>query len=289
MTGNVYVLLDPKTKQFCFVDSGFTDPFAKIIVDEITSAGLRIEDLQSIYHTHSHTDHWGNDHYLRKLAPDAKIGFHESAEEYIRDPLGWLNKFEILTSKDPEYVASFSEDIRKTAKPLRMDLYLTEGSELKIGPHNFRIMHVPGHERDNLSFYDSRSKILISGSYLRAEDSTWTYSVQGGGVSAVRKTLDRLEGLDYNIALPNHGRPLLTRSQIKEAFKRARNDIERRNQVIKDLLEADPKDFATILQKFPAVQKLHSWYMERILYAHLIELEEAAIIERTGDMWQLCS
>lgn len=284
MTGNVYVLVDPKTHHFGFIDSGFTDPFAELVKNEIRSAGLNIQDLDWIVHTHSHSDHWGNDSYFRQIAPNVRIGFHNSAEEFVRDPQVWLRGFEVLTPRDLQYVDSFSQAL-KSIKPVLIDFHLGEGSDLSIGDINLAVMHVPGHERDCLAFYASSLGILVSGSYLRDARATWTYSVQGGGVSAVKRTFERLAKLKFQVALPNHGEPLLSQAEIEESFKRIHADLDVRTRAILDALQKGPMDFPSLLEKVPAVPKLHPWYMERIVYAHLTDLCESGAVERVGNKW----
>jgi glyoxylase-like metal-dependent hydrolase (beta-lactamase superfamily II) len=147
-------------------------------------------------------------------------------------------------------------------------------------------MHVPGHERDNLAYYASDFGILVSGSYLRDIKGSWTYSVQGGGLSAVKKTFDRLEKLKFHVALPNHGRPLLSEDEVRKAFDRARDMLAIRDRSILKAVGKGPRSFTALLKEFPAIPRLHPWYMERIMLAHLVALQETGAVEKFGETWR---
>lgn len=81
-TGTAQAFLLVQNGKFGLVDSGNRNTEMKV-VKAITSRGLKIEDLQFIFLTHTHFDHAGNAATLKKMS-GATIIVHQSEADFLR-------------------------------------------------------------------------------------------------------------------------------------------------------------------------------------------------------------
>ena len=98
---------------------------------------------------------------------------------------------------------------------------LNDEEVIPIGPHQFQVIHTPGHASDGIALYNRKAKVLISGDALWEDDiPTITMRVEGSTcLFDLWDSLEKLESLDVEIVYPGHGRPF---TDFKEAISKSK-------------------------------------------------------------------
>lgn len=141
------------------------------IVREVLRHGLK---APMVVVTHGHPDHYSA-YRMVKDALGAKVVFHE-ADMWVAERLGL---------------------------PVEPDLYVDEGSVLKVGDSGFRILHTPGHSPGSISILGDG--LIFTGDTLFRMGYGRT-DLPGGSYEALVESLRRLLALDEGLKVyPGHG------------------------------------------------------------------------------------
>ncbi len=142
---NCLLLWDEASREAAVVDPGGD-------VDRILAAveqnGLSVK---SILLTHGHMDHAGGAAALQ----DALPGRPPIVGPDIRD------KFLLdgLAEQGRKYGIADARDVTP-------DRWLVEGNQVEIGPHDFEILHCPGHTPGHIVFVNRAEKLIVMGDVL---------------------------------------------------------------------------------------------------------------------------
>ena len=187
----------------CWIYSPAPDSGSCVIIDPGDEAPLIIDHLeklnltpQYILLTHGHFDHLAALPELRERFP-AAIAIH-------RDDASCLGPEAYEVHRTIFKAAAGGGDylLDKLYRPLPpADLLLTEGDI--VGP--FMVLHVPGHSRGSIAFYDEEAELLFSGDTLFQGDCGRT-DLPGGSKAEMGKSLRRLFSMKGSIRVfPGHG------------------------------------------------------------------------------------
>lgn len=137
---NAIFLGDTETKKGVCIDpgDGALDWFTKKS-DDWT--------LEAIWLTHSHFDH-------------------------IVDAAALKDKFDLplfvhqVDAPNVEKPGSDGLSFMVVVAPTKVDHFFEEGQRLKLGVHEFEVMHLPGHSPGSVAFYSKSDALLIAGDVL---------------------------------------------------------------------------------------------------------------------------
>jgi hydroxyacylglutathione hydrolase len=181
LDNDVYLLVDDATKEAAVIDVGLG---ARELQAKAQELGARIT---VILNTHGHADHTADDAPLKE-ATGAKLGIFE-VDAY---------RLERNAKESRWYLPA-------PPAPVKPDLLLKEGSEIKVGGLSLRTLHTPGHTEGSCCFYLPAEGILFSGDTLFAGSSGRT-DVLGGSPAKMVQSLRRLSMLPQETrVLPGHG------------------------------------------------------------------------------------
>ena len=220
LNGNHFVYSGAKP---VLIDTGYLKDLEQT-VDLVKGLGVDPAQVSLIVTTHSHCDHIGGHHYFQSVS-GCDIALHRIGRHFIETRDGWSTWWRYYCQE-----AEFFPCARS----------LEDGDRLQIGPHEFRVLHVPGHAADGLALYHPKEKLLISSDALWESDMpVVTVRVEGNAaLFAIEETLDKLEALDVRAVYPGHGPPF---SDIKSAVARAREKtagyFKNREKIGDDLLK----------------------------------------------------
>jgi 2-aminobenzoylacetyl-CoA thioesterase len=118
--------------------------------------------LDYLFITHSHYDHLGAAHYLKKNIPGLKIGAHERVVPLLKKEsvLAMMNR---LSEIQRPLFRDIAGDEDLTIRPMEFDLTLKDGDEFDLGGLTCRVYETPGHTRDCLAYYIPELKALFPG------------------------------------------------------------------------------------------------------------------------------
>jgi len=146
----------------CAMIEGGINLMAPLYLQSIKEILRDADRLNYLFITHSHYDHLGAAHYLKRNIPGLAIGAHERVAPLLRKEtvLAMMNR---LSEIQRELFRDIAGDEDLAVRPMAFDLSLKEGDEFDLGGFACRVYEVPGHTRDSLAFYIPELKALFPG------------------------------------------------------------------------------------------------------------------------------
>lgn len=122
----------------------------------------RRDRLDYLFLTHSHYDHLGAVHYLKRLIPGLVIGAHARVNDLMckESVLSMMNRLsEVLRFAFKDIAGDEDLTIRQT----EIGLPLKDGDVVDLEGLSCRVYEVPGHTRDSLAYYIPEIRALFTG------------------------------------------------------------------------------------------------------------------------------
>ena len=182
LRNNAYLVVDEGSLEAAVIDPA---QGAQKILATLKLAGATV---RFILNTHGHADHTADDAALKE-ATGAKVGIHEvdanRLDKNARDARPYLEA---------------------PTPPVKPDLLLKEGSEIRLGETVLVVLHTPGHTEGSASFRAASEGVLFSGDTVLAGTSGRT-DIQGGSPAKMAASLRRLyrEISPETRVCPGHG------------------------------------------------------------------------------------
>ncbi|MBF0509372.1 MAG: MBL fold metallo-hydrolase [Deltaproteobacteria bacterium] len=98
----------------------------------------------------------------------------------------------------------------------KVDFFLQEG-DLKLGEHNFKVFHTPGHSPGSICLYWEENKALFTGDLIFAQGVGRT-DFPGCSGRLLKESILRLALLDIEYILPGHGEIVSGNYEVKRNF-----------------------------------------------------------------------
>lgn len=144
---NTYIVYDPATKDGIVVDPGMSTEVEQKQFDRfITEQGIH---LSMIINTHMHIDHCLGNNYVAQ-----KYGTHTAA-----------CATEIAFGENLDLQANFF-GLNLKGYNTTVDIILSDGQLIPIGPNTIEIIAVPGHSPGGISIYDRVDEWVLCGDSL---------------------------------------------------------------------------------------------------------------------------
>jgi glyoxylase-like metal-dependent hydrolase (beta-lactamase superfamily II) len=199
-------LIEGDGRDVALIDTSSHDVSERILA-AMAAAGHRAEDLRLIVATHYHLDHTGNAGALRERT-GAELCVHADDAPYVDGTTPWMRMrapFGFLDRFAPEPYA------------LAVDRVLRDGEKLPFAG-GLRVIHAPGHTPGHIALYSKERRALFAGDALM---NTWglrlPMSMSTHDMGEARRTARRLAELEFEVALPGHGAPIIGRASEKIA------------------------------------------------------------------------
>ena len=153
---------------------------------------LQEQDLDAIFNTHLHSDHFGGNAKLQHRFPNAVTHIPASQLQTVLDWDVTNLSYEMTGQHCP---------------PFRADVGIQSGSELRLINLDWQVLESPGHDNDSLIFFQPDHRILVSA------DALWENGVsvsfpefeEGNGFERTAETFDLIEQLNPSLVIPGHG------------------------------------------------------------------------------------
>lgn len=182
-----------------------------VILDAVSAAGLRREEIRHIIVTHAHLDHAGAAGELMRHFPRAILGGHSSAIKHLTNPDAKLLPA-VRDLYGEKFFAEHYEGV-VAAEESRARV-LADDETISFGGRELQILHTPGHAWHHLSVYDAAGGVFFAGD---AFGVSFPDVCRGGEIliapvmpptqfnpEAARRTLQRLRALDAGHAALTH-------------------------------------------------------------------------------------
>lgn len=176
------------------VDSGdCAGNIDSLLCPALQKMGYSLEDIAWLCNTHCHGDHVGGHHRILELA-NVKVAAYVESCPKIKDPLKYAK---LIRATYPE----FSPPASASLKGVEPDLILQEGDV--IGGR-LQVIATPGHDTDCISFYDIKTKTLITGDSLQGNGTATQGTALYMDLDVYRNTLEKLMGMDVENIISGH-------------------------------------------------------------------------------------
>ena len=181
LDNNAYLVVDEKSHQAAIVDPALA---GEELLGLAEKHGAKV---LFILNTHGHPDPTADDDSIRK-ATGAKIAI-----------------FEIDAPRLEKNARETRWYLPAPPPPVKPDLLLKEGSEIRVGDLVFRTMHTPGHTEGSACFHIPTEDALFTGDTLYAGSHGRTDTF-GGSPAKMVFSLRRIRELpDRTHVYPGHG------------------------------------------------------------------------------------
>lgn len=255
-----YLLVDEK---IVLVDTGHkADEAWQLVSGKLKELGLGVSDLDEIWLTHGHPDHFGQALRLAD-ASGAKVLAHPLEIDNLmsnRDAERFRKFFESYGIPE-KYIAVMGEQLqwlKQFLDPIEPSQMLEDGQSLHSGSLHFKVKWLPGHAPGHVVFVED-SGLILGGDVLLDHISTnalINFDVRTGernkSLLQYRNSLGWMKQ-QSGYVLPGHGKPV---SDVAGTAGRHLSEQERRYRAILRLLGEEPSGlFDLALRLFPSARE----------------------------------
>ena len=203
---NVFLLEDGD--KLALVDAGLHPRLHKLL-DYIRSMGRDPAELDTIILTHGHPDHTFGLRPLQR-STNIKVLVHSGDVKSESGGRSWIHY--------PSQPVAREWDVPFLQK-LYFDEVLHDGQVLPI-MDGLEVLHTPGHTPGSVVLYLRSRGILFTGDSLLSNGKVFRRPIPfpGTDFKDYRRSIERISRLDFEVALPGHGQPMMSGGQamVKE-------------------------------------------------------------------------
>jgi glyoxylase-like metal-dependent hydrolase (beta-lactamase superfamily II) len=284
------------------VDTGLHEPGAMLQLERaLHQAGLRVEHVRLLVCTHAHSDHYGLAGPIVERS-GCELWMHPRHEHMTRAARDRDRDLErrlevARQSGVPAATLAEYESARRgqgwgIAEIVRPDRDLVEGVEVETDLGPWRVHETPGHAPSHVVLHQPGRRLLLSGDHLLGRVSLYyDYGYTPDPAGEFLASLDVVDGLDVQLVLAGHGRPVRDAGVLTEANRRA---VHGKLDRIRRALAAGPKtpfDLVpeVIEMELPPAMMVGWGLSETLTYLNHLERrgEAARLAEAEPERWTL--
>jgi glyoxylase-like metal-dependent hydrolase (beta-lactamase superfamily II) len=275
------------------VDTGIHEPGAMRQLERaLDQAGLSLEHIRLVVCTHAHSDHYGLAGPILQAA-GCELWIHPNHAHMTRaadDPDRMLERrIEIARQSGvPAQALARYEDSRRgqgigVAEVVLQDRDLVNGVEIDTDLGTWQVHETPGHAPSHVVLHQPERGLLLSGDHILGRVSLYyDYGYTPDPAGEFLRSLDVVDGLDVQLVLSGHGRPVRDAPALVEANRRAVNErVDRVRRAIADGPRTPFEIVPILVGEDAPSQMMVSWGLSEVLcyLTHLERLGEAAAVE----------
>jgi glyoxylase-like metal-dependent hydrolase (beta-lactamase superfamily II) len=299
--GNAYAIA--AGNGIVLVDTGIHEPGSlRQLEFALGQAGLRLEHIRLVVCTHAHSDHYGQAAPIIEAAA-CELWMHPNHEHMTRpaaDPAkAFERRYEI--ARQSGVPAEALEEFRGArsgrgygiAEIVEPNRDLLPGVEIETDLGAWQVYETPGHAPSHVVLHQPERGLLLSGDHLLGRVSLFYdvgYSPDPAG--EFLSSLEVVDGLDVQLILAGHGRPVRDGPALIEANRR---EVQERIDRIRAQLGDGPRPAFELLPEMLGYElpgaMMIGWGLSEAL-AYLGHLELEGEVERVsdgedGELWRL--
>src|SRR3954452_16757163 len=259
------------------VDTGMHEPGSMAHLERaLSQVNLRLEHVRLLVCTHAHSDHYGLAGPI-VAASGCELWMHPNHQHMTRaaeDPERLLERrVEIARQSGVPAEALRRYESARRDQGMGIDEVvlphrpLTDGVEVDTDLGVWTVYETPGHAPSHVVLHQPERKLLLSGDHLLGRVSLYyDYGYTPDPVGEFLHSLDVVAGLDVELVLAGHGRPVREAAALIEAN---RSEVNRRVAAVR---QAAADGAGTPFEIVPAIvgedapeQMRVSWGLSEVL------------------------
>jgi glyoxylase-like metal-dependent hydrolase (beta-lactamase superfamily II) len=217
------------------VDTGLHEPGALLQLERaLYQAGLRVEHVRLLVCTHAHSDHYGLAAPIMERS-GCELWMHPNHEHMTRaasDPDRSLERrIEVARQSGvPAAPLAEFESARRgqgfgIAEIVLPDRELVAGVEIETDLGTWQVHETPGHAPSHVVLHQPERGLLLSGDHVLGRVSLYyDYGDTPDPAGEFLSSLDVVDGLEVQLVLAGHGRPVRDARALTEANRQAVHD-----------------------------------------------------------------
>jgi glyoxylase-like metal-dependent hydrolase (beta-lactamase superfamily II) len=288
--------------QRILLDTGVSETPETAIFPYLEKLEVPPRDLTLAITTHADMDHQGGNDAIKRLSPGTWLACGEADRELVEDPQTLYDRrYNFL--KGQHGVALDSVPSPLAGKARKMDVTFSGGETVRLGNDwQLEVLHVPGHSRGHLAFYDRTHQAAFVGDSIHGRGcpkatGELAIPVTYYQVDIYLSTLRYFESLPIQSLYSGHW-PIMRGEEISDFISESRRTVELLDRVILSTLERVPSGM-TLAEFIRAVAEAvgewpkDSWNLAMFpVKGHLDRLESKAKIRRVQGShpirWEKC-
>ncbi|MFX0057168.1 MAG: MBL fold metallo-hydrolase [Candidatus Hodarchaeota archaeon] len=222
-------------------------------IKEIEKYGFELKDIKHCLITHSHIDHFGACHELKKINTNIKFYAHKLD----------INKIE--QKEKEEYIQQYYADYKY--EPVKVTNIIKEdGVILKFGQLEFKCIHIPGHTPGSLAYLlETEQKRILFGGDLPG----LAIVLEGSNLDDYVKSMPKLYDLKIDILCEGHEKIIQPAEKVLKFIK----GYVKFNQYLHIIVKVNPLDSKVMLDLIKLSCELEFYENALDFCNYLIEID----------------
>jgi len=286
---NVYLLED---SPLTLVDTGLrSTETLDALQCAFSGIGRKLQDLERIFVTHGHIDHFGAARTLSEIsgakvyvhAFDVNKVNHDFLHDFDREPSrlsSYLAEAGVPANYYPFLKQEFLNTIHDFSEPLMRVELMADEDIIEGGGRKFQVLHFPGHCLGQVCFLDSEDQLMFTGDHVLPEITPNPVldlvAREEFGYQSLKTYLESLRStrsIDVRHTLPGHGEPFgPLRDRVDEIIQ---HHEERKNEIIHILANGAKTKWQICGKLFSQLEQREAFLGLSEVDGHLELLEEA--------------
>jgi glyoxylase-like metal-dependent hydrolase (beta-lactamase superfamily II) len=275
------------------VDTGLHEPGAmRQLEHALDQAGMGVEHVRLLVCTHAHSDHYGLAAPIMERA-GCELWMHPNHAHMTKagqnPELAFERRFEVARQSGvPAELVAQAREARRgqgfgIAEIVMPDRDLLPGVEIDTDLGIWQVYETPGHAPSHVVLHQPERGLLLSGDHLLGRVSLYyDYGYSPDPAGEFLASLDVIDGLDIQLVVAGHGRPVREAHSLIEANRRAVHERVERVRVA--ILKGPRTPYEVVPEmldsEMPTGMMLNWGLTETLCYLrHLERLGEAAPVE----------
>jgi len=259
--------------------------------------GCKLQDLDQIFITHGHIDHFGAARALSEIsgakvfvhAFDVNKVNHDFLHDFDREPSRfalYLMEAGVPENYYPFLKQEFLNTVHDYSEPLTRVELMADEDEIEGGGRKLQVLHFPGHCLGEVCFFDPEEQLMFTGDHVLPEITPNPVidliAREESGYKSLKTYLESLRStrdIDVRHTLPGHGKPFgPLQPRVDEII---RHHEQRKNEIVQILNNG-------LKTKWQICGKLFSQLEQRETFLGLSEVDgHLELLQESGEVgWE---